>query len=403
MKKVTIVGAGFAGLTLAHHLHKQGFETVIFDKQETAGGMLETLRTPHGQVETAGNALMADKNVEDLFVDVGVDFAERGPAIGKRYIFWEKPTRWPLTWGTSLKGAKQLFNFMVRGDKSIWPDNGESVHHWAERTVNAELAARLLEPALQGVYAGDPLQLSANLILRSMTKNKPPRGYYKGSIAPVNGMGSLMTALVEDLTAKGALFQQKTHFRMPEFITTPTVIATSAWSAAEIFQVSHPPVNQILKQCESVPLLRVTCFFEPSKTDLEGFGCLFPMQQKFHSLGVLFDSCIFPNRSKLRAESWIMGGARYPEIGAWSDDQVIESIVADRKRMLGSDDRPLSYHVTRWSRAIPHYTTKWEAALKSLRVNPPLYLHGNYLGQLGLSRILNRSVQLALEIKENYG
>ncbi len=403
MKKVTIVGAGFAGLTLAHHLHKHGFETVIFDRQESAGGMLETIRTPHGQVETAANALLSDKNVEDLFVDVGVEFAERGPVLKKRYIFWEEPRRWPLTWGTSFKGAKQLFNFMVRGDRSIWPDNGESVHDWAERAVNKELAERLFEPGLQGIYAGDPLQLSANLILRAMTQNKPPRGYYKGSVAPVNGMGSLMSALAEDLVTKGALFQFRTGFKMPEFITTPTVICTSAWNAAEIFQMTHPQFSQILKQCESVSLVRVTCFFKPADTDLDGYGCLFPVQQRFHSLGVLFDSCIFPNRSQLRAESWILGGAQYPEIGAWSDEQVIESIVADRKRMLGDESRPVSYNITRWPRAIPHYTTKWEAALKTLRVTPPLYLHGNYLGSLGLGRMLNRSVKLAAEIKENYG
>ena len=255
----------------------------------------------------------------------------------------------------------------------------------------------------RGIYAGDPRKLSASLILNSLSKNRPPKGYYRGSIAPLGGMGVLINGLVEELRASHAEIHLRSTFKMPEYITTPLVIATNAWNAADILSTSHPQAAELLRQCEAVPLVRATCFFEKTASDLEGFGCLFPTPQQFHSLGVVFNSSIFPDSSKYRSESWILGGALNSAIVAWSDEQVIESILNDRERLTGTRERPLSFPIHRWQRAIPHYTTAWESAVKSLNNRPPLFLHGNYLGQLGLSRILNRSMQLAQEIKAAYG
>ncbi len=401
--KVTIVGAGFAGLTLAYQLLELGIEVEIFEKQGKVGGLIDTLPDENGMVETAANALMSDRNVENLFADLNLTFAERLPSAKKRYIFWEKPSRWPLSWSTSFKAAKGLFNAFVRGDEEAWPESGESVEEWATRLVNREFCERMVAPALQGIYAGDVRKLSASLILKSMLKDRPPKGDFKGSVAPPGGMGELMDKLAGYIEQKGSRIQLKTAFTMPEYITNPLVIATSAWSAADLLKSAKPQMAQILERCESLPLIRAVCFFQPSDDDLEGFGCLFPTPAKFNSLGVLFDNCVFSERSKVRAESWIIGGALNPSALTASDPEVIDAIVADRYRLMGSRARPLTYQITRWQRALPHYTCAWEDALRDLKNEPPLYLHGNYLGQLGLSRILNRSVALAAEIKANHG
>lgn len=401
--KVTIVGAGFAGLTLAYQLLELGVECEVIDKQNKVGGLIDTLPDENGMVETAANALLSDLNVENMFADLDLSFAERLPSAKKRYIFWEKPRRWPLSLGTSFKAAKQMFNALVRGDGDLWPESGESVEEWATRVVNEEFAQRLLAPALQGIYAGDVRRLSTSLILKSLLKDRPPKGDFKGSVSPPGGMGELMDKLAGYIERKGSHLRLKTSFTMPDYITNPLVIATSAWNAAEILRSSKPHLAQILERCESLPLIRAVCFFQPSDNDLEGFGCLFPTEEKFNSLGVLFDNCVFAERSRVRAESWIIGGALNPSALTASDPEVIEAILADRRRLHGHTAPPLTYQITRWQRAIPHYTCEWEEALRELKSEPPLYLHGNYLGQLGLSRILSRSVSLAAEIKANHG
>ena len=151
-----------------------------------------------------------------------------------------------------------------------------------------------------------------------------------------------------------------------------------------------------------LPSYKSTCFFAPQDSDLKGFGCLFPRGQGFHALGVLFNDCLFEGHSRgARSETWILGGAGQDDIVACDQEQILRRILEDRAR-LGSDFvRPLHFELTGWPRAIPHYTVEWEATLKAgLRAEPPLYLHGNYLGGLGLSKIYSASRALASRLRQ---
>lgn len=401
MRPVTVVGAGFSGLTLAHYLQKEGFEVTVVEKQKQCGGLISSQRTEFGLVESAANAMLADVAIEQLFDDLGVEFASRYSARKKRYIFWERPTRWPLTFKTSSRAIMQLVRF-ASGSENLVPRRQESVREFACRVVNEEFDERLIAPALQGIYAGDTRRLSAHLIVRSMLA-KRKKGAVKGSVAPENGMGQLIEALRAKLKVNGAIIQNQVKYELPDYMAAPTVLATSAWAAAEILKPRNPVMAAVLEQCESLAVVSVTLFFEKQDTDLDGFGCLFPNSQGFHSLGVLFNSSVFDNRSPHRSETWILGGATNPEIVACSDEQILDMIRSDRILMSGDDARPLDFKINRWARAIPHYTVDWECALRQLKVEPPLYLHGNYLGALGLAGINARSLDLAKNIKESYG
>jgi cytochrome b involved in lipid metabolism len=46
--KVVIIGAGIAGLTVAHELMEKGFEVEVYEKSSLAGGMARSTRTPSG-------------------------------------------------------------------------------------------------------------------------------------------------------------------------------------------------------------------------------------------------------------------------------------------------------------------------------------------------------------------
>ena len=435
MRTITVVGAGFSGLTLAHELRELGFGVEVHERGEDAGGLIHSQRTPSGLVETAANSLLASRAVEELFDKLEVPMARRKRSRQKRFVYWEGPRRWPLSAGATwrLLYRATLFGLGLKGEE-VMPRAGESVATWAQRFAGEEFLERLLSPALQGIYAGDPEQLSAVLILQSLLGDKPPKGDLRGSVAPTKGMGALIDALTKALTQAGVRIKYESAFQMPEHLTTPTVIATSAWHAAEIVRRGHPRLAAQLDVCQSLPIVSVTCFFDKTAADLKGFGCLFPRAQGFSSLGVVFNTCVFGGRSKLRSETWLLGGASDPECVAERDEGLIERVLRDRARLCGAGSadgtgtgtgtgtgvaasvaasasasarstlpRPLNYRITRWSRGIPHYTVAWEKALKDLAVDPPLFLHGNYLGQIGLARIYARSRKLAAQIKEMYG
>ena len=395
MKPVTIVGAGFSGLTLAYYLRRRGVPVQIFEIAPGPGGLIATRSEAHGLVETAANALLADKNVEDLFAELQVPFARRLSTRHRRYIFWNKPSRWPLSLWTSLKMVKLKFS-------GVTPRPFETVAQWAERLVDIDFLRRLLAPALRGVYAGDAARLSANLALGSLFAGSVSHGRLRGSVAPETGMGELIGALEKRLREDGVSISYGREFKLEALPQSPVVLCTSVWAAASIVESVDPHLANRMRECECLPLVTVTAFFSPTGNDLKGFGCLFPEEQNFHALGVLFNNCIFTGRASARSETWIFGGAGQPDAAKLSDEELRCKILSDRARLPGGSGELLSLVVTRWPRALPHYTTDWEKRLQDLTPSPPLYLHGNYLGALGLARILERSKKLAEEIKKEY-
>lgn len=403
---ITIVGAGFSGLTLAYHLRKLDLEVRVFERGPRPGGLIHTQETALGLVETAANAVLSDRDMERLFADLNVPFAERRPQRKNRYIYWGRASRWPVTLTTTAK-LLLLAGQIRMGSDSVMPKEFESIADWAERVVNAEFNERLLAPALQGVFAGDPKRLSARLALSSILGRgdigKGPSGKMRGSVAPAHGMGQLMAALLLRLEAEGVTVQFDTEFKFEGTLTRPTVLCTSAWAAAELTKELDPRLSEQLRHCESLPLISTTCFFESRAQDLQGFGCLFPQSQGFHHSGVVFNDCVFVGRSSKRSETWIAGGALKLDVASMSDDQIRAQIVKDRAKLTGQEVEPLALHVHRWPRAIPHYTIQWEKVLRDLHVPRPLYLHGNYLGALGLSRIHQSSIKLAEQIRDLYG
>jgi oxygen-dependent protoporphyrinogen oxidase len=56
--------------------------------------------------------------------------------------------------------------------------------------------------------------------------------------------------------------------------------------------------------------------------------------------------------------------------------------------------------VTRWPESIPHYSVDLELALPILeRGAGNLFLHGNYMGHIGLAKILDRAAALPAQLE----
>ena len=47
-KRVAVIGSGFAGLSAAAYLSKEGFITDVYEKNETIGGRARQLKTDNG-------------------------------------------------------------------------------------------------------------------------------------------------------------------------------------------------------------------------------------------------------------------------------------------------------------------------------------------------------------------
>ncbi|MFS8084469.1 MAG: protoporphyrinogen/coproporphyrinogen oxidase [Acidobacteriota bacterium] len=399
MQTIKIVGAGFSGLVTAYFLTKQGFNVQVHERTSRPGGLIKTIRTEHGLVETAANGLLNSARLEAMCADIDVPLQATRRDGRRRFIFRERPRQIPLDVAdiiaVSLRFARNL--------KHLKPLPLESIADWGQRVVGSSATDYLLAPALGGIYAGDPLRMSASLIFGRaglpdhLHTNRPEKAKVHGTVAPPNGMQQLIDGLHKHLTAAGVEFLF--DHQAPANKDDPTVVCLSARAAAEYLTDVAPEISQALGGVKMLSLVTVTCFYQPEGARLKGFGCLFPRDQGFRARGVLFNDCIFEGRGPAHAETWIFGGALDPEVVNLTDQGFAETIAAERERFYGHRDESLDIHITRWPNALPHYSIDLERILMTLPQPPPnIALVGNYLGQIGLAKILERAAVVAEDL-----
>ena len=414
-KTIHIVGAGFSGLTAAYYLVKAGSDVKIevYERAKIPGGILQTLHTPYGMIETAANAFLNSPELESLCADIGLTLLSTQPAARARFIFRGRPRRFPIRFTELLRFAQFIWR-LIFARATLAPRNFESIRQWGTRNLSKQLSFFSVETALQGIYAGAPEKLSATLILSRFfpksekAKLKSKVKYQKGSRAPQGGMSELNEKLVAFLKAKGVqfYFQHPYHYRLTSEI--PVVFALPAFETAKLLENDEPQLCQSLKNIEYLPVITANVFFKQEVDQLKGFGCLFPPEENNLILGVLFNQCIFSGRvQNAISENWILGGARVQNLAAFlalSDDAIQKLILEKRKHMVpgqcpAQTSDILMIQITRWEKAFPHYTTRLEQTLEELRpVQKNIFLHGNYLGQLGLTRLLGQSEMIAKQI-----
>lgn len=402
MPTITVVGAGFSGLATAYFLTKRNCKVRVLERTDRAGGLIRTIQTPHGLVETAANGLLNSARLEAVCADIGVPLLPTRREGRRRFIYRGKPKQIPLS-------LADIFRLALRFGVSaanLRPRPCETIGAWGRRVIGRGATDYLLTPALGGIYAGDPDRLSASLIFGRaalpghLEANRPPKAKVRGTVAPPQGMQQLIDGFEGFLGKAGVEF----HFNQEAQSSAngPTLVCLSARGAAEYLSDVAPDLSQELGRIEMLSLATVTCFYAPTAARLNGFGCLFPRDQGFRARGVLFNDAIFAGRGPAHAETWIFGGALDADVVHLSDPEFGELIAAERERFYGQKDEPLDSRVTRWPNALPHYSIELEKILTTLPAPPDnIGLVGNYLGRIGLAKILERAAAVAEKFSQS--
>ncbi len=402
MQTVKVVGAGFSGLVTAYYLVKHGFKVSVIEKCSRPGGLIQTVQTENGLVETAANGILNSAKLESIAAEIGVPLQATRCEGRKRFIFRGRPRQLPLTPLDVLNLAFHL----ARNAASFRPRQFETIAEWGRRVIGKGATDNLLAPALGGIYAGDRDRLSASLIFGTaklpdhLRTNRPEHGKLRGTVAPPRGMQQLIDGLYEYLKGNGVEFLFN-HLERAE-ANELTVVCLSAQAASEFLAEVASEVAQALRRIEMLSLVTTTCFFAPDAAKLKGFGCLFPRNAGFRARGVLFNDCIFEGRGPARSETWIFGGALDPDVLRLDDQQFAELITHEREKFYGRNDAPLAVHVTRRPSALPHYSIELEQILSTLPAPPThITLAGNYLGRIGLAKLIERAAVVAEDFRRS--
>ncbi|PWU13982.1 MAG: hypothetical protein C5B49_13945 [Bdellovibrio sp.] len=435
MSEVHILGAGFSGMSLAVELATRGFRVQVYDERDRTGGLIESTPLRHdtrgvcgatGAVfaERAAHTISCTPELGEFFHRLGLAPLVQSPAAKKRYFYRERGrpggkglTRWPLGFCESMGLAGKFLRAKITGSMS--PEPGETLRDWGDRVVGEAARHFLLETAMQGIYAGDGGRLSASLLLGNIfrrTHTDMNRQKYLGITSFQGGVASMFKAMESELIKRGGQLHLGRRIELKDFPHRPLVLAVSAMEAARLLAAgvsnsrgatganSSQELAQNLSGIENVSLISITAVF-PS-VSRRGFGCLVPRGEGLRVLGVLFNTSTFDRGWSDWVEAWIYGGATDPEILSLDDESLLRLLTTERRKIFGLAETPTAWKITRWHSALPAYNVTLERILqqaaplmRDLESREKIYLHGNFLGGIGLSKLYRRSCELAERIQ----
>ena len=272
MKKIAIIGAGITGLSAAYYLRREGHEVSVYEKTGSPGGVIQTILSPYF-FEKGPRTFQAGRCPELLHLirEVGLE-SELIYAEGKtRYIYEGRLKPFPM--------HIALIPLLFEGFKKK-ETKDESIWDFAARRFGKQVADRLIDPMVKGIYAGDAKKLSMTHCFPAL---KAMEGHFLRSIFKKKGdhrlftLRSGMQTLIERLS-QDVIFNTE--------VTQPADL--------DVDQVFLATPRQDVPHV-SLDVTHVV--FEAPVLTKSGFGFLVPSSQQSTILGVVFDSEVFPEQN----------------------------------------------------------------------------------------------------------
>ncbi len=452
MRRIAIVGAGVAGLSVAFELleRRDDLDLTVYESGDEAGGNIRTDLCGGFTVERGPNGFL-DNVPETLDLIRRLGIADRlmpaSQAAKKRYIYR----------GGTLHEVKANPLAFMRSDLLSWrgkldlacepfsepapPDEDRTVFDFAARHIGPEAATVLVQAMVSGVFAGDGRELSLRSafprmhemesahgsLIRAMIARLRERRLGEQVGGPAGPAGHLTSFVggMSDLVAGlcSAVGRHRIRLATPVSELTPrpgggvdlaladggtshadaAVVAVPAWDAVPIVGGSAPGMARELGDIPGAGLSVVAAGFNESDlpAPLDGFGFLVPPAEGLDVLGCLWTSSIFPGRAPdgsvlLRT---MVGGAHRPELNDLDDDALVALVLDSLRATMGVTAEPTFQRICRYPRGIPQYTVGHSRRVAGIeaacRQMPGLYVAGNSYAGIAVNSCVKEAGPLA--------
>ena len=417
--RVVVAGGGITGLTVAFTLQQEAarlgaaVEVTVIEAATEAGGHARTVvdgpwvieTGPHGFLdrEPETRALIAELNLDSRLV-------EANPGPRRRFVVHrgalcqvpESPPALLTSNAISWRGKLRL----LREPWAPAPpaDADETVFEFAERRLGREVAEMFVDTAVSGISAGDSRSLSVRSqfpilkefeqehgsLLRAMfAQRKKARGRAR-LLSFDRGLGTLTGALACRLRNRmmtGHAISEidrhlgawRVHLDDGTTATADDVVFTTpAHHTAVMLRALD---RELSAEFVSIPysgLAVVALAYSAASVPRPPDGCngyLVTRAERLSTLGVLWESSIFPGRAPHDAVLLrvFLGGALQPGVLDLDEKALIAVARSELAKVIGITAPPLQHWIFQWPSAIAQYTVGHEERVRGIRARLALH------------------------------
>lgn len=408
MKNIVIIGGGLSGLATAYDLQQnairqnQSIQLTIIEKETRVGGKIWSHHHDGYLYETGANGFLTNKPATlELCKSLGLEnkLLTSNDNARKRFVVSDgKLHKLPHGLLEFLKSdlLSGFAKFRIVAELFIKQRNGdsdESLASFAKRRLGSEAYHKLIEPMANGIFAGNPEEMSLKACFPRLYQLEHEHGgLLKGflklvkkhddtSNAPdshkavltsfIGGTQTLIAALYdaigedniirndEVLQIYKACEKWAVTTKNHNLIADEVVFATPSYITANLLKDIDETLANKLLQIKYAPLAIVCLGFDLSniKHDINGFGYLFANKEESPILGTLWESSIFVNRApdnKILFRS-MLGGASNLGVLSLSDVELYKKTQASLYKVMNIDILPEFKIIFRHENAIPQY------------------------------------------------
>ncbi|XP_014272547.1 protoporphyrinogen oxidase [Halyomorpha halys] len=292
-----------------------------------------------------------------------------------------------------------IFKDLLTPRKTCTDDN---IYDFVNRRFGNDIANYLISSLICGICAGDAKEISVKLLMPVLFEYEQTHGsVLKGMISKImkeskkkkenvveednlitkatkeqwnvygleGGLSILPNALLENITKQGVnvkLDSKVTELSLKEgmvkckvgneeIVSDHVFSALAAKHLAPLLSKEHPKLAADLASIPCVTVCVVNLAYKGNVIDYNAFGFLVPPSQKVPLLGVIFDTCSFPQ------EEWtvltaMVGGRWFDEqIGKKSEKEILDLVTSQMKTILGVKTDPEGYHISIMKDCIAQY------------------------------------------------
>jgi oxygen-dependent protoporphyrinogen oxidase len=398
--RVVVVGAGISGLSAAFtlqeaaHRRRAPLDLTVLEGAPEAGGHARTRLVDGFLVEAGPNGFLDKSPEARVLVDslgLAARLVEARSEARKRFVLRhgrlcpvpDSPASLLTSPVLSLPGRLRLLCEPFVGSTSR--DN-ETVYDFARRRIGAEAAEALVDTAVAGISAGDSHQLSVaaqfplmlamerdhGSLVRAMFARRrsgigPPRlvafdagmRTLTGELASRLGDSVRLSTRVQAIGRVGGEWRVQVEGR-DAIRADHVLVAAPARTAAPMLHAFDASLSAALDAIPYAGLAVVSLGYRTADVArlLDGYGYLVARSEGLTTLGVLWESSIFPARAPEHAVLLrvMLGGSRRPEVVEWTDSERARVARSELASVMGITAEPVHQSVTTWPQAIAQYT-----------------------------------------------